>query len=220
MRLLLLNLIGVKVISHWEEHFHFFYSLMSFISKFHVFFLLGFLYSNTWISSLCQTLRCRHGGGRVSNIRDVFEPRTAMNRKWPVFLFNLSSQSHLHCYLLSRRNDYFENLSKTPVLTCEMFISGLCPRLKNVACLSSLFCVGAKLNTDNLFSCGYIIISFISRRDDKERSFILHYEVYYQCSNDSLRRRAANKNRYSRKRITWQLLLRVTRVCFTRFAAS
>ena len=28
MRLLHLNLIGVKVVSHWEEHFHFFYSLI------------------------------------------------------------------------------------------------------------------------------------------------------------------------------------------------
>ena len=62
------------------------------------------------------------------------------NRKCTVFVFNLSSHYHIYIvkYLFTSRDDYFENLSNTPVVACEMFTSGCRPWLKNVACLSSL----------------------------------------------------------------------------------
>ena len=62
------------------------------------------------------------------------------NRKWAVFLFNLSSHHRMYIlkYLFSIWDDYFENLGGTTALVCEMFPSGFRPWLKNVACFSSL----------------------------------------------------------------------------------
>ena len=60
-----------------------------------------------------------------------------MGMKWPkrihklgaVFLLNLSShyQMYIAEYLFTKTDDYFESLSETTVLTCQMYISGFRP---------------------------------------------------------------------------------------------
>ena len=59
--------------------------------------------------------------------------------------------------LFSGSDDYFENLRETSVLACEMFTSGFHPRLKNVACLSSLMGKECGSNVSNRFLGGSVV---------------------------------------------------------------
>ena len=78
-----------------------------------------------------------------SEARDVFDSAdgTDSNRKWTVFLLNLSSRYHICIveYISSLVETIsLRNLAETNVLGCEMFPSGFRPWLKNVFCVSSL----------------------------------------------------------------------------------
>ena len=71
------------------------------------------------------------------------------HRKCTVFLFYSSSHYHIYIFksLCASRDDYFENLGETNVLSCKMFTSSCRPWLKNVACslitsLSAIFEAG------------------------------------------------------------------------------
>lgn len=41
-------------------------------------------------------------------------------------------------YLSTSSGNYYENLGELSVQACEMFTCGICPWLKNIACLSAL----------------------------------------------------------------------------------
>ena len=75
------------------------------------------------------------------------------NRKWAVFLFNLSSHNHISIatYLFSIRDDWYKNLGDTTVPAAEIFSSGCRPRLKNALCLSSLMLIFHGLRNQELF---------------------------------------------------------------------
>ena len=62
------------------------------------------------------------------------------NRKWAVFLFNLSSHYHVYNveYFFTRRDDWVENVGKTNVIVSKMFTSVFRLLIKHVAYLSSL----------------------------------------------------------------------------------
>lgn len=74
----------------------------------------------------------------VASARDAFEPRTITGSKLFFYLSWLHSTGFLLGVFWGSRDDQFENLRKTYVLTCEMSTSGFLLWLKSVACLSSL----------------------------------------------------------------------------------
>ena len=84
---------------------------------------------------------------------------TDSNRKCTVFVFNFSSHYHINVVksLFTSRYHLFENLRETTVLAREVFTSGCCPWLKNVACLSSLFSSLIDLLIENWGEEVYII---------------------------------------------------------------
>ena len=55
------------------------------------------------------------------------------NRKWAVFLFNLSSHNYIYIakYLFSIRDDRYKSRGDATVMAREMFPPGCRPRLKN-----------------------------------------------------------------------------------------
>ena len=106
------------------------------------------------------------------------------NRKSAIFFFNLSPRYHIYVinYPLTGRDDLFENLRETTVLVCGMLTSGFRPRLKNVACMSSL--ISMVTITNKRIAIKVIMVMTRNNYDNDDDDDVQLNKMYEEYENE------------------------------------